>query len=135
MHLHCIQLPRQCIKYAYAAHFFANIQPTILFYTEHANLFTGASIDPATGKLCKITALLKGSEGKEWSHSTTREIDRLVQGLNNGMTSLTPTLYSLYSSQNKQVHKNRNIVMWSQQISPTKLKNSTMDSMRGLYRL
>jgi len=61
--------------------------------------FSVIAIDPATSQLCEINALLKGSEGIEWNHSTTaNEIGRLSQGAGACILHGTDTIFFIHHS-------------------------------------
>jgi len=46
-----------------------------------AALFSGAAVNPDTDCMIELPALLKGSEGHEWSIANVKEIVRLAQGV------------------------------------------------------
>ena len=50
-----------------------------------AQHYAMSAVDPATGKMCEYGALLKGSEGAEWTHATALEFGRLAQGVGTEM--------------------------------------------------
>ena len=77
-------ISQQTTKYVHAA---AVITATSLYhnYETAARHFTGAVLDPATGNLCEIGALLKGSEGAAWGIASANEIGRLAQGIGTDM--------------------------------------------------
>ena len=77
-------ISQQTTKYVHAA---AVITATSLYhnYETAARHFTGAVLDPATGNLCEIGALLKGSEGAAWEIASANEIGWLAQGVGTEM--------------------------------------------------
>ena len=52
-----------------------------------------SAVDPATGKMCEYGALLKGSEGAEWTHATALEFGRLAQGVGTEMPTGSDTIF------------------------------------------
>ena len=61
--------------------------------TAEASLFAGAAVDPSTGKMLDLPALLKGSEGAAWNTANANEIGRLAQGVGQRMPTGSNTIF------------------------------------------
>ena len=64
--------PQTTTKYAYTA---AALNKTTAVINP---CFARAAVDPATGHMLELLALLKGSKGNEWNIANVNEIDRLA---------------------------------------------------------
>ena len=84
--------PRQSAKFAHAASVLA-ATPLHYNYEENAQHFAGAALDPATGNMCEIGALLKGSEGAAWEIASANEIGRLSQEVGTRIPKGTNTIF------------------------------------------
>ena len=85
---------QQSAKYAFAAHYLS-AQSISARHSREAEcyLFAGAAIDPATGKMLEIDALLRGSEGIDWDRAQANEVGRLAQGVGTRMPKGTNTIF------------------------------------------
>ena len=84
--------PSQGVRYSFVAQSITN-HPPIYHHHLPTDLIAGAAIDPSTGQLYEIGALLAGSEGDAWRTSTANEIGRLAQGVGTCMPHGTDTIF------------------------------------------